>query len=241
MNETLGIYSFEREDGPLARTKREKDENGIYYIQQRSSHSECLFCDGKDREHFLNILLESKDQNNWRLYGCCIASANEYRLILDANGSDISSIMKGINISFAKYAKRAGPLFRDRYRSQLIQNQEQLSDLLCRIQESGEEEGCLLLDENQAFSVTETDCQTCMRTLSEVRSKLHQIALDRDLPLEALLENKAMRNQLIREFRKRSTLSLKDLGEVFGGLTVSSICKIIRSREEAIPENRDQT
>jgi DNA-directed RNA polymerase specialized sigma subunit len=42
-----------------------------------------------------------------------------------------------------------------------------------------------------------------------------------------LIKNKEERNKMIKHFRKNSTLSLKEIGSIFGGLSESSICKIL--------------
>jgi hypothetical protein len=42
-----------------------------------------------------------------------------------------------------------------------------------------------------------------------------------------MLLNKAIRNELIKEFRQNSTLSLNEIGDLFGGISASGICKIL--------------
>jgi len=66
-----------------------------------------------------------------------------------------------------------------------------------------------------------------METLEEAEEKLKEVSLERGLSLEELLKEKEIRNDLILRFRKNSTLSLKELGALFGGLSESSICKIL--------------
>ena len=60
------------------------------------------------------------------------------------------------------------------------------------------------------------------------KDKLETIATERGLTLDELLKNKSLRNELIRLFRKHSTLSLKQLGELFGNLSESTISKLLK-------------
>lgn len=58
---------------------------------------------------------------------------NHLHLIIDANGSDISKIMHGVNFSYAMYFnkkhERCGPLFRDRFKSLIVSNDRYLKTL----------------------------------------------------------------------------------------------------------------
>ena len=51
-------------------------------------------------------------------------------LLVDANGADISKVMHGINFSYAMYFnkkyKRDGHLFKDRFKSKIVDNDRYL-------------------------------------------------------------------------------------------------------------------
>ncbi|GAB6087051.1 transposase [Alkaliphilus crotonatoxidans] len=239
----------------LPRSARIKDEYGIYYITQRGSSNRKLFENEGDRDKFLTILMESKEKNGFKLYGYCIAKDNEYHLIINANGSDISKIMKGINISYAMYVDNStGNLYRDRYKSLLIQDKFTLMEILSKIHAVGrqnnnkynsyciyhkeplfdsqliDQEDLTLLEDEENCLYRKDNCRCCLKTPWEAKNKLLQIAESRGITLKELMKDKDYRNQLIRDFRKNSILSLKELGEVFGGLSESSICKILNNK-----------
>lgn len=238
----------------MPRLARIKDEFGIYYITQLGGSDRNLFENEKDRNKFLSILMEAKGKNDFKLYGYCIAKENEYHLIINANGSDISKIMKGINISYAMYVNAPGCLYRDRYKSQLIKDKFSLMEILSNIHTEGKkinniynsyclynkdslfesrlvDQGDLeLLEDEENCLHQKNDCQSCMRSPDEARNKLNEIAESKGINLRELLKDKPARNQLIREFRKNSILSLRELGQVFGGLSESSVCKILNSK-----------
>lgn len=214
----------------MPRTPRIKNAYGIYYVSQKSSSGLPLFHNEEDRQRFLSILLGSREKNNWKLYGYCITNSNEYHLIIDANGSDISKIMKGINISYALYARQAGTpggLYKERYKSTLIQDRDTLVHLLCRIHEKSETDNCGVLDDCSDCFRLPPKCSNCIESLEEAFGRLEKTASAKGVTVAVLLEDKRVRNNLIVEYRRQSTLSLKELGDAFGGLTESSICKII--------------
>ncbi len=72
-------------------------------------------------------------------------------------------------------------------------------------------------------------CQTstCMTTMEDAYKKLDIVAKEKGLTPQELLKDKDLRNKTIQSFRKNSTLSMKCLGEVFGGLSESAICRIL--------------
>lgn len=67
----------------------------------------------------------------------------------------------------------------------------------------------------------------CIDTIDKGKKKLQGILNQKKLKYEEMLSNKIIRNELIKEFRQNSTLSLNDIGELFGGISASGICKIL--------------
>lgn len=67
----------------------------------------------------------------------------------------------------------------------------------------------------------------CIDTIEKARKKLKGILKQKKLTYEKMLSNKQIRNELIKEFRQNSTLSLNDIGDLFGGMSASGICKIL--------------
>lgn len=106
----------------MARKAREKILYGTYLITQTSGADQTMFRDDQDRTEFLAIIKKVKAKFDFHLYGYCLLAADGYRLLIYDNGSDLSKIMKALNIRYAMYAKCDGKLFKDRYKSQLIQD-----------------------------------------------------------------------------------------------------------------------
>ncbi len=228
----------------VARKARIKDPYGTFHITQSGGGQKLLFEKEEDRTQFLEILKKAQLQFQFKLYAYCLLSDNQYHLVMDLNGADMSKVMKSINIGYAMYKDQKEPLFKDRYKSELLQETEDAEDVVRSLHKNGvtgslwnsyctyDKESPLKLDwispiEKSADKKDTSPCRNCMETLEEAEEKLKEVSLERGLSLEELLKEKEIRNDLILRFRKNSTLSLKELGALFGGLSESSICKIL--------------
>jgi len=116
----------------MSRTFRLKNDGSIYHIMCKSITEVDLFKTPVDKEMYLSLIKKYKILYNFKLYGYCLMD-NHLHLIIDANGSDISKVMHGINFSYATYFnkkhKRVGHLFRDRFKSKIVHNERYLKTL----------------------------------------------------------------------------------------------------------------
>ncbi len=241
----------------MPRQAREKTLYGIYHITQRGSGQRSLFQNREDRIKWLSILKKAREKYQFRLYAFCASQDDEYHLVINLQGADLSSIMKSINISYAMYANCSGSLFRDRYVSQRVTEREDLLHLMAQIHRRsnsslhkpdpynsfccyrGYSKGLLLPVDMQDIKGTCSDetpstrtgssenCLNCITNMKDAKNRLMEITAVSEESLETLLSNKEKRNHLIQQFRRSSTLSLKQLGKLFGGLSESSVSKIL--------------
>ncbi|NDL66588.1 transposase [Anaerotalea alkaliphila] len=222
----------------MARQARVKDAYGIYHVHQQGGLSRNLFLDDEDRAYFLSLLQKAQQNFQCRIYAYCMLADNEYHLVLDVNGGDLSKIMKSINIRYAMHAKCDGHLFKDRYRSTLLSGPEALARTVQSVHAKASLAGVGLWNSFCTYNLERPlelgrqmdsggDCPHCIQSLEEADARLDQVAKDLGTTRESLVRNKAQRNLLIMDFRKNSTLSLKELGLLFGGLSESSVCKIL--------------
>lgn len=116
----------------MPRTFRLKSDESIYHVMCKSITEVALFKDAEDKKKYLSLVKKYKALYNFRLYGYCLMD-NHLHLIIDANGSDISKVMHGINFSYAMYFnkkhERDGHLFRDRFKSIIVANDRYLKTL----------------------------------------------------------------------------------------------------------------
>lgn len=91
-----------------------------------------------------------------------------------------------------------------------VHDEESLEDILC---------------EHEFYECVNKD--QCIDTIEKAKKKLNGILKQKKLAYDKMLANKKIRNELIKEFRQSSTLSLNDIGSLFGGISASGICKIL--------------
>ncbi len=217
----------------MARQARIKDEYGIYYITQVSSGCRPLFENDEDRRYFIDILQKTVNKFNCKVLDYCAQDNEQYHLIIDVNGGDLSKIMKSINIPYGMHAKCEGQLFKDRYKSRPLVDDQDLKEtremIASHSTESGGYSSFCVSEITPCEDVINTDCVDCISCVNEAYGKLTELAQLDATSVELMLKDKTRRNELIKEFRKTSTLSLKSIGEVFGGLSESTVSKIISS------------
>ncbi|MBN1182798.1 MAG: transposase [Bacteroidales bacterium] len=105
----------------------------VVHIMARSLASEVLFNDDEDRSVFLSLFGKYLDLVDYRCYAWVLMS-NRYHLVVRASDQDLWGLMKPLNTSYARYHKkkyrRDGPLFRDRYKSIVTQDQNYIEELV---------------------------------------------------------------------------------------------------------------
>lgn len=223
----------------MARKARVKYEQGTYLVSQNGHEAHPIFRDIHDREKFLSIIEKNRQKFKFNLLAYCVGNKNHYDLVIDVNGSDLSKVMKSINIAYAMYRKAEVRVFKDRYKSKFLTSSLEIDQVLSEIEarkacsidlvpDSDAWQACydarFIEDaKDQRFE----DCEFCINELSKAKEKLENLAKEEAVSLEFYLKDKERRNDLIKSFRKYSTLSLKEIGHLFGDLSESSICKII--------------
>ncbi|MBZ9606921.1 transposase [Clostridium estertheticum] len=116
----------------MPRKAREKTDDSIFHIMCKSISEINLFKDDEDKNKYLSLVKKYKYLYNFKIYGYCLMD-NHSHLMIDANGTDISKVMHGINFSYAMYFnkkyKREGHLFKDRFKSKIVNNERYLKTL----------------------------------------------------------------------------------------------------------------
>jgi REP element-mobilizing transposase RayT len=113
----------------MPRKAREKTKESIFHIMARSISEVDLFKDKDDKLKYLSLVKKYQKLYKFSVYGYCLMD-NHVHMIIDANGADISDIMHSINFSYALYFniihKRHGHLFQDRFRSEIVDDDNYL-------------------------------------------------------------------------------------------------------------------
>ena len=113
----------------MARYKRIISETGIYHVMTRGNNKDDIFIDMEDKEKYLDILMEKREEFNFIVYAYCIMT-NHSHIIIKEYEQDLPDIMKKINTSYAIYFNkkydRVGHVFQDRYKSEAIEDDSYL-------------------------------------------------------------------------------------------------------------------
>jgi putative transposase len=105
----------------------------VCHVMARCLRSEVLFKDDDDRSFFLRIFANSVSKAEYRCYAWTLLN-NHYHLIVRTSSLDMWHLMKPLNTHYAAYHKkrygRMGPLFQDRYKSSVTQDQNYIQELV---------------------------------------------------------------------------------------------------------------
>ena len=111
----------------MPRSARKKSPGAVYHVMARSITEFNFFQDEVDKNHFLDILKECKEECECKIFGYCLMT-NHYHIIIDPNGFDLSVFMKRLNLTYVKYINkknsRRGSLLAERFNSKIIDNPE---------------------------------------------------------------------------------------------------------------------
>ncbi len=99
-------------------------DEGVFHILTRGNNKQAIFHDKSDFDYYKDVLRKIREDQPFRLYHWCLMS-NHVHLIIEANPeTDLSRMMKRLNLSYYAYYKRkydyAGHFWQDRFKSLLI-------------------------------------------------------------------------------------------------------------------------
>jgi len=115
----------------MPRTARIAPKDFIYHVLSRGNNRQNVFGADTDFLKYLEILKHSKEKHAFLLYHYVLMS-NHVHLVMEpsADGSDLSAIMKSINLSYARYYQKKrgliGHFWQDRFKSMVIARDEYL-------------------------------------------------------------------------------------------------------------------
>ena len=117
----------------MPRSSRVASSTGIYHVLLRGINQQRLFEDESDYRFFLNKLAEFRQQGSFELFAYCLLS-NHVHLLVRERLDSLSLLFKRMGTSYAyyfnkKYA-RSGHLFQDRYKSEPVQDDAYLVNVI---------------------------------------------------------------------------------------------------------------
>ncbi len=109
----------------MPRQQRSKSKSGYYHIMIRGNERKNIFLDEQDKSRFVEILNDKKKSVSFYLQAFCLMD-NHVHLMISEGVDDIARVMKRITVSYVYYFnkkyKRIGHLFQDRFRSEVVED-----------------------------------------------------------------------------------------------------------------------
>lgn len=116
----------------MARQQRLKSESGYYHIMLRGNNKSNIFNSDADKNRFLEIIYEKKQEEPFSLHAFCLMD-NHIHLMLSEGQVDLSRVMKRLAISYVYYFNkkynRVGHLFQDRFKSEVVETDNYILSL----------------------------------------------------------------------------------------------------------------
>ena len=139
----------------MPRQRREKGETGLYHIMLRGIDRRVIFEDEEDDRKFLSLLERFKGECGFELPGYCLMS-NHVHLLMREKEVPLETIFRKLGAAYVYYFNhrydRVGPLFQDRFRSEIIRDDPQLLQTLRYIHRNPVKAGICEAPEAYAFS-----------------------------------------------------------------------------------------
>ncbi|MHC1714392.1 MAG: transposase [Acidaminococcaceae bacterium] len=111
----------------MSRQNRVKSVSGFYHVMVRGINKNDLFLEDEDKEYFLQVLANKKEQCNFLLPAYCLMD-NHVHMLIKEQTIGLPDIMKRVNVSYAGYFnrkyERVGPLFQGRYKSEHVEDEK---------------------------------------------------------------------------------------------------------------------
>lgn len=125
--------------GILARKKRIIHKECDYHIMLQGVGGQTIFEDDEDRSRFCLLLQYASQLSRFSIHGFCLMN-NHVHLLLQPHHEQLASGMHSLAFRYAQYFnkknKREGHLFRGRYKSILVQNEDYLRRVIRYIHNS---------------------------------------------------------------------------------------------------------
>ena len=109
----------------MPRMKREQSSTGIYHVVFRGINRQRIFEEDEDYERFLSLLKHYQQISEYSIYAYCLMP-NHIHLLIKEGTEPLGQTFRRIGASFVywynlKYG-RAGHLFQDRYKSEVVED-----------------------------------------------------------------------------------------------------------------------
>lgn len=148
----------------MPRKARNKTSTGVYHVMMRGINHQMIFEDAEDNQYFLGCLERMSFINDvdgtplaqgCTYYSYCLMG-NHFHLLIREHEETIDQTLKRIADSYAYYFnrkyKRSGHLFKERFRSEPVDDMDYFTTLLCYIHQNPVKAGIVASVKDYAYS-----------------------------------------------------------------------------------------
>ena len=131
--------------------------DGCYaHVMSRATEKRYIFRTDADFEKFKEFLQESKDRFSFRIHHYCLMHTHFHLVVSMDNVKQFSEGMKWVKWQYARYynfsEQRFGPLWRDRFRSRIIQDERYMQACGLYVEANPVESGLVRRCEDWTYS-----------------------------------------------------------------------------------------
>ena len=117
----------------MSRVARVQSPTDYYHVMMRGNNKESIFTRTSEKSYFKDLLKEVMEEGLIDIAAYCIMD-NHVHIAIKAELSDMTKALKIINIKYAmnfnKVKERIGHVFQDRYKSEIIANDNHLIQVI---------------------------------------------------------------------------------------------------------------
>ena len=117
----------------MTRPMRLDPADGIHHLMNRSARRYDCFLDDRDRRFFINLLSDACDKRGAKVLALCLMG-NHFHLVVRFPAGGVSGLMKQVSENYTRAFNQFhgydGPLFRSRFKSLLVVDDEYLINLV---------------------------------------------------------------------------------------------------------------
>lgn len=223
----------------MARQARKQQQSTLFSITHQGKMP--LFRSNYDREAFIQILKTAQEKYGFVCYAYCLLDDTRFHLVLDVGKSSVSKIMQSISVAYVSYYKPNQKLFSQRFKSKALYSQDQVAQEIMRIHQNTESKYnsyCVYQPDFKDdlswvtpltnHSIITIDQPNQPATNKQIEAYLKNWLMQNQCDQQQIKQNKQLRNQCIATLYREANVSLKQIGELFGGLSESTISKIVK-------------
>lgn len=139
----------------MPRAARKKVKNAVYHVLMRGVDKHAMLRTEEDYQYFMSLLRRCKAECDMEIYGWCLLN-DHVHLVVRERGDDMAGFFRHLCTAYACHynmqRKRAGRVFQDRYRTDILETNEDVVRVLRHIYHEPVRLGLCEKPENYSFS-----------------------------------------------------------------------------------------